>query len=269
MGEWDAKAASPGTEHVTIAVSGARGGHTVDFRELASRGVTLLGNAGTYQEGTLQVAPNLAKNIANGDANYLSVLEDADAYVREKGLDFPEEPEAHVIAADPPCMTHPVLELNLAAAGITSVIWATGYAMDFGWLEVDAFDAKGRPVHERGVSVVPGLYFVGLSWLSTAGPPRSFGVCGTTRITWRAKLRAGLRSAGRSAGRSRLLRRRGAVARWRLWCGKSGARRMYNSAMHPNTSHGRMRAAAVGRGADRGDVRRRCGASGGGCGAPG
>jgi len=176
LGEWDAKVVSPGTEHVTIAVSGARGGHTVDFRELASRGVTLLGNAGTYQDGTLQVAPNLAKNIANGDANYLSVLKDADAYVREKGLDLPEEPEAHMIAADPPCMTHPVLELNLAAAGITSVIWATGYAMDFGWLEIDVFDAKGRPAHERGVSMVPGLYFVGLSWLSRRASPFIWGV---------------------------------------------------------------------------------------------
>jgi putative flavoprotein involved in K+ transport len=176
LGEWDAKAASPGTEHVTIAVSGARGGHTVDFRELASRGVTLLGNAGTYQDGTLQVVPNLAKNIANGDANYLSVLKDADAYVRERGLDLPEEPEAHVIAADPPCLTHPILELNLAAAGITAVIWATGYAMDFGWLEVDAFDAKGRPLHQRGVSVVPGLYFVGLSWLSRRASPFIWGV---------------------------------------------------------------------------------------------
>ena len=48
--------------------------------------------------------------------------------------------------------------------------------MDFGWLEVDAFDAKGRPVHERGVSVVPGLYFVGLSWLSRRASPFIWGV---------------------------------------------------------------------------------------------
>jgi putative flavoprotein involved in K+ transport len=150
LGEWDAKVVSPGTEHVTIAVSGARGGHTVDFRELAARGVTLLGNASRYQDGTLHFAPNLAKNIANGDANYLSVLKDADAYVREKGLDFPEEPDAYKIGADPECITHPILQLNLAAAGITSIIWATGYAQDFGWLKVEAFDEKGRPAHQRG-----------------------------------------------------------------------------------------------------------------------
>jgi putative flavoprotein involved in K+ transport len=176
LGEWDAKAAAPGTEHVTIAVSGANGGHTVDLRDLAARGVTLLGTADRFEQGVLQIKPNLAQNIAGGDANYLSVLTAADAYVRDKGLDFPEEPEAHRIAPDPQCVTHPILQLNLAAAGITSIIWATGYTTDFGWLEVDAFDAKGRPVHECGVSVVPGLYFLGLSWLSRRASAFIWGV---------------------------------------------------------------------------------------------
>jgi putative flavoprotein involved in K+ transport len=176
LGEWDAKVMSPGAEHVTIAVSGARGGHTVDFRELAARGVTLLGNAGRFQDGALHFAPNLATNIANGDANYRSVLRDADAYVKAKGLDLPEEPDAYKIGADPECMIHPILQLNLAAAGITSIIWATGYAQDFGWLKIDVFDEKGRPAHQRGVSVVPGLYFVGLSWLSRRASPFIWGV---------------------------------------------------------------------------------------------
>jgi putative flavoprotein involved in K+ transport len=176
LGEWDAQAASPGTEHVTIAVSGARGGHTVDFRELAARGVTLLGNASRYHDGTLHVAPNLAQNIANGDANFLSVLKDADAYVTKNGLDFPDEPDAYKIGADPDCLTHPILQLDLAKEGITSIIWATGYAQDFGWLKVDAFDEKGRPAHQRGVSVVSGLYFVGLSWLSRRASPFIWGV---------------------------------------------------------------------------------------------
>ncbi len=176
LGEWDVKAVAPGTEHVTIAVSGANGGHTVDLRQLASRGVTLLGSAGAYQDGTLRFLPNLAKNIADGDANYLSVLRAADAYVREKGLDFPEEADAYAIAADPECVTHPILQLDLAAAGITTIIWATGYALDFEWLKVAAFDEKGRPAHQRGVSVVPGLYFLGLSWLSRRASAFIWGV---------------------------------------------------------------------------------------------
>jgi len=176
LGEWDAKAVAPGTEHITIAVSGAHGGHTVDFRELASRGITLLGRAGTYRDGVLQIRSDLAANIARGDADYLRVLNEADAYVARQGLDLPEEPEARRIAPDPHCLTHPVLQLNLAEAGIQSIIWATGYALDFGWLKVDAFDDQGRPAHQRGVSKLPGLYFLGLSWLSRRASPFIWGV---------------------------------------------------------------------------------------------
>lgn len=176
LGEWDAKVVAPATEHVTIAVSGAHGGHTVDFRDLAARGVTLLGSAGAYKDGVMHFLPNLGKNIAEGDANYLSVLDAADTYVAQHGLDLPEEPQARRIAPEPDCVTHPLHELNLAAAGVASIIWATGYALDFGWLKLDAFDEKGRPAHQRGVSPVPGLYFLGLAWLSRRASPFIWGV---------------------------------------------------------------------------------------------
>jgi putative flavoprotein involved in K+ transport len=176
LGEWDTKVVAPGTEHVTIAVSGAQGGHTVDFRDLAAHGITLLGSAGAYQDGVIEIQPDLAENIALGDANYLTMLKAADAYVAQKGLDFPLEPEAHTLEPDPPCVTNPLLELNLAAAGITTILWATGYGLDFDWLKVAAFDAKGRPAHQRGVSAVPGLYFLGLSWLSRRASAFIWGV---------------------------------------------------------------------------------------------
>ncbi len=166
LGIWDLKVPAPNTEHVTIAVSGAYGGNTVDFRRLAARGMTLLGRAETFEDGKLRFAPDLAKNIALGDANYLSLLDQADAYAKQQGLDLPEELEARKMEPDPACVTDPILTLDLKAAGITAIIWATGYAQDFGWAKLDAFDEKGRPVHERGVSKVPGLYFVGLPWLS-------------------------------------------------------------------------------------------------------
>ena len=67
--------------------------------------------------GRLRLAPDLAANIARGDANYLSVLDEADAYVARYGLDLPEEPEARRIDPDPPCMTDPILSLDLKAAG--------------------------------------------------------------------------------------------------------------------------------------------------------
>jgi putative flavoprotein involved in K+ transport len=176
LGMWDAKSRAPGTEHVTIAVSGAHGGHTVDFRRLAARGMVLLGRAGAWAEGVLQVAPDLAQNLALGDANYLSVLDAADAYISENGLDLPAEPGARVQEPDPDCVRQPLLTLDLAKAGVTSIIWATGFALDFGWMKLDAFDAKGRPAHESGVSQVPGLYFLGLPWLSRRASPFIWGV---------------------------------------------------------------------------------------------
>lgn len=176
LGKWDAEAPAPGTEHVTIAVSGAYGGRTVDFREFASRGMTLLGRTESCTAGVMRFASDLRTNIENGDANLLSLLDDADAYVARNGLDLPAEPQARAIGPDPACLTDPILELDLAAAGVTSIVWATGFAVDFSWLEVDAFDERGRPIHRRGVSVEPGVYFLGLPWLSRRGSSFIWGV---------------------------------------------------------------------------------------------
>ena len=176
LGLWDAKTRAPGMEHVTIAVSGANGGMTVDFREFAARGMTLLGRAGPFEDGVMQIAPDLARNIAGGDAHFLSLLDAADAYVRQHRLDLPEEPAARRFMPDPACVTDPVAALDLAKAGVTTILWATGFALDFGWLQVDIFGDKGTPLHDRGVTAVPGLYFLGLPWLSRRASPFIWGV---------------------------------------------------------------------------------------------
>jgi putative flavoprotein involved in K+ transport len=176
LGKWDMPTPPLGAGHVTIAVSGAGGGHTVDFRDLAARGITLVGQTASFTGSTVRFQPDLRDNIAAGDASYLSLLDEADAYVALNGLDLPEEPAARVLGPEPDCVMSPVLELDLAAAGITSVIWATGYATDFGWLQVDAFDSGGRPCHQRGVSSEPGVYFLGLPWLSRRGSSFIWGV---------------------------------------------------------------------------------------------
>jgi putative flavoprotein involved in K+ transport len=176
LGLWDAETPPQGAEHVTIAVSGARGGHTVDFRALAADGIELVGLTASYADGVLRFAPDLAENIAAGDAKYLALLRAADAYVERNGLDLPQEPRAHVLGPEPDCVTQPRLELDLAQAGVTSIVWATGYATDYSWLEVDTFDTKGRPNQRRGVSSEPGVYFLGLPWLSRRGSSFIWGV---------------------------------------------------------------------------------------------
>ncbi|HEX6453077.1 MAG TPA: NAD(P)/FAD-dependent oxidoreductase [Trebonia sp.] len=176
LGKWDAATPSLGAEHVTIAVSGAHGGHTVDFRALAASGIKLVGQAVSFENGSMRFAPDLGDNIANGDANYLSLLDEADAYIERNGLDLPEEPDARLLDPDPECVTSPVLELDLARAGVTSIVWATGFAVDYGWLNVNAFDEDGKPKHQRGVSPEPGVYFLGLPWQSRRGSSFIWGV---------------------------------------------------------------------------------------------
>jgi putative flavoprotein involved in K+ transport len=104
------------------------------------------------------------------------LLDEADAYVARNGLDLPEEPALRKIGPDPDCVTNPILELDLAEAGIATIIWATGFTVDYSWLKVDAFDEKGRPRHQRGVSVEPGIYFLGLPWQSRRGSSFIWGV---------------------------------------------------------------------------------------------
>lgn len=176
LGKWDMSAPAPGTEHVTIAVSGANGGATVDFRRLANRGMVLLGRTEACRGTMLTFAPDLKRNLDRGDANYLGLLDEADAYVARNGLDLPDEPEARRREPEPDCVRHPIHEIDLAKEGISSVIWATGFALDYGWLKIDAFDERGRPIHQRGVSPERGVFFLGLPWQSRRGSSFIWGV---------------------------------------------------------------------------------------------
>ena len=175
LGKWDAQT-EPGMEHVTIAVSGAYGGRTVDFRRFAAQGITLVGRTDKFNDGVMRFAPDLADNLARGDANYLSVLDEADAYIARNGLDLPQENEARNIDPDPECVTDPILALNLAEAGISSIVWATGFAVDFSWLKVGAVDEQGQPKHRQGISSEPGIYFLGLSWQTRRASSFIWGV---------------------------------------------------------------------------------------------
>lgn len=174
LGLWDLETPPAGAEHVTIAVSGAHGGHTVDFRDLAASGIELVGMTASYDDGVLRFVDDLGANIAAGDATYLALLDAADAYIERNGLDLPEEPEARVLGPAPQRVTDPLLALDLDDIG--AIVWATGYATDYSWLQVDAFDERGRPQHRRGVSTEPGVYFLGLPWLSRRGSSFIWGV---------------------------------------------------------------------------------------------
>ena len=117
LGEWDRESMVPGTEHVTIAVSGANGGKTIDFRSLAHQGITLVGLTKSFTNGKVHFEKDLADNLTRGDQNYLELLDAADTYIERNNLDLPQEPEAREMLADPDCVSNPILELDLAQAG--------------------------------------------------------------------------------------------------------------------------------------------------------
>ncbi len=119
LGKWDEiKKKKQRGKHVAFAVSGYDGGKTVDFRRLTQAGITVLGMTKSYENGVLRFEDDLARNIVQGDEDYFDVLREADAYVERNGLDLPLEPNAWKLLEDPECMKKPILDLDLAKAGL-------------------------------------------------------------------------------------------------------------------------------------------------------
>jgi putative flavoprotein involved in K+ transport len=155
-----------GPDKTLPLITGAYGGHTIDFRDFAQRGITLLGRVVGARDGTLELASDLGASLAHGDAAYAGFLDRVDAHVDRYGLQVSAEPAARAMRPDPPCVVEPIRRLDLEEAHIRSVIWATGYTYDLGWINLPVVNGRGEPRHSRGITEVPGLYFLGLQWLS-------------------------------------------------------------------------------------------------------
>jgi putative flavoprotein involved in K+ transport len=145
--------------------SGRRGGHDIYLRQLAQGGVTLLGRVEAVDDGRLTLAPDLKENLRKGDEFAENILKQLDEAAGKMGMPLPEDQNPRGAGGAVPHEDDPILELDLKAAGITSVVWATGHHADFSFVRAPVFDDAGQPVQRRGVTAVPGLYFVGLEWL--------------------------------------------------------------------------------------------------------
>lgn len=159
-----------------VVHTGAYGGHTIDFRAYARQGITLLGRAGLAQDAVMPFAADLAASIAHGDAAYLAFMDFVDGHIARKGMRLPEDPEARHVDQIPAAFLDPIRALDLRKAGIGSVIWATGYGLDFGWIDLPVLDAQGEPIHVRGETALRGLYFLGLHYLSKLSSSFLIGV---------------------------------------------------------------------------------------------
>jgi putative flavoprotein involved in K+ transport len=140
--------------------SGHGGGHDTNLREFAARGITLLGRIERVDGERLGLAPDLPANLRRADAFFGERFKSLfDRYIEAAGIDAP--PDDRI----PFDFEPPLLEgLDLARAGISTVLWATGYKLDYGWIDLPIFDEFGYPRQRRGVTEVPGFYFVGLLW---------------------------------------------------------------------------------------------------------
>lgn len=175
LGGWDFMRSDKGPLK-GFAVSGAHGGINVDFRVLAKQGITLVGSTQSFEGKKVHFKDNLKHHLEEGDAALMAFYDEADAYIKNNGLDLPPEPQARQLLPNPECVTQAILELDLAAQNITSVIWASGFGYDFSWLQVDAFDEFSRPIHKQGISPQRGVYFLGLPYLTGRGSSFIWGV---------------------------------------------------------------------------------------------
>jgi putative flavoprotein involved in K+ transport len=156
----------------SLVVTGVGGGHDVDARQLRADGAVLLGHLLAADGHRLVLAEDAETLLAAADAVHDDFVARAEEEIESLGLDLPADDREQAPRAPVPG----VPELDLAAAGVTSVVWCTGYRHDLGWIEAPVLDASGSPEQVRGVTSAPGLYFLGLHWMHTFGSGLFSGV---------------------------------------------------------------------------------------------
>lgn len=153
-------------------VTGRGGGHDLDLRAFARDGMHLHGRLTHAEDGTLHFAGDLEANLDAADATMERIKDAIDRHIAARGIDAPAEPRYTPVWTPPTDGSG-----TLDASAVGTIIWATGFTPHWSWVHVpDAFDADGHPEHLRGVTDVPGLYFVGLPWLHTWGSGRFAGI---------------------------------------------------------------------------------------------
>lgn len=153
-------------------LTGRDGGRDLDLRKFALEGMMLYGRMSGIAEGTMLFEPNLRSNLDAADRVYNGINALIDRHIADKDLSAPE-PSVYLPLWEP---ESDPLTLDLAAEGISSVIWATGFTPDWSYVGLPIFDGTGYPVQRRGVTGVSGVYVLGLPWLWTWGSGRFLAV---------------------------------------------------------------------------------------------
>ena len=135
---------------------------SVDLATLAAAGVRVVGRLEGVEGGRLRLGDGLASDCAASDDRLHRTLARIDAHVAAAGIGAPADPAAWRVPLLP---LDAARSLDLKAEGIASVIWATGYRRDYGWLQVPVLDGAGELIHHGGITAAPGLYAIGLRFL--------------------------------------------------------------------------------------------------------
>jgi putative flavoprotein involved in K+ transport len=150
----------------STVVTGVSGGYDVNVRQMAADGIRVIGRVIGASDGTLAVARNANQVLDEADAAFAGFLAAARDYATANpDLDLSEEEPTGSAAL--PAMVAEVDSLDLRREKVAAIVWATGYDYDYSWLRVPVLDPCGQPVQQRGVTQVPGLYFLGLHWMHT------------------------------------------------------------------------------------------------------
>jgi putative flavoprotein involved in K+ transport len=179
-------------------VSGRRGGHTISLQSLARDGARLIGRVEGVEGHKLKLNPNVRECIRFADDRSRAFKADVDVYIEQAGLDVaPETPDPGEPDLPDLMGSDAWDEVDLRMEDITSVIWCTGFDADWRWVEIPVFDDRGRPVHTDGISQCPGLYFMGLPWLSSRKSGILYGLSDdATRIVQDIERNVLVRKAG-------------------------------------------------------------------------
>jgi len=169
---WDVTLASLKDKSVSRAtlsqISGVgRYGHTVSLQSLARQGAVILGRLLDVEGNNLVLSDEAATHVRFADEFSQKRKAEIDAYLARAGIALPALEDDPADEPDPrtECVS-PLRRLDLHEAQVSTIIWATGFTADFSWIRLPVVDREGMPIHERGVSSVPGLYFVGFPWLN-------------------------------------------------------------------------------------------------------
>jgi putative flavoprotein involved in K+ transport len=179
---WDVTFASLEDKSISRAsqpqISGlGRNGHTISLQHLARQGAVILGRLLDVEADTLVLSDEAAAHVRFADEFSQRVKDGVDAYLAKAGITPPPLIADPADATDPQteCVS-PLRQLNFREAGVRTVIWGTGFTADFSWIHLPAVDAEGKPIHQRGISPVRGLYFIGFPWLNSRKSGIIYGI---------------------------------------------------------------------------------------------